>query len=357
MTTSTKLFFAPGPIRIPEIVKHTFLYDPPYFTTNDFSALLQDTQVKLKTVFNTTDPVMIGTGSGSLAMEACILNFFNEGDEVLFVTAGKYGDNWIKMGNLHGLKVMQLVINPEQNQSYDHFKILVRTNKFKGVFITHVETTTGYLNDISKYKAIIEEEAEGKCLLIVDAVSSLLTEHIHHSDYDVLISASQKALQCPPGLFFMVATEDAIADASDRVKRKLFYFDVKNEYNRTLQHRTTFTPGSGLILALNTALEIILDIGPANIIKETQSFANYVRTELQHYFVLFPASPCNAVSAFRCNDSSRFLAECEKAGLILGAGLRDQNDKIFRIMHFGWDLRRCEVDAALRIITLLRKSW
>lgn len=364
MRKSQKLYFAPGPVRIPEIVKHTFLHDSPYFASGEFSAILKSIQPKLREVFDTKNPVMIGTGSGSLGMEACVLNFFNPHDEVIVLSAGKYGENWVKMCEHHGLHVYTIEFPPEQSpeKSLDLFKRALATNtRIKGVLATHVETTTGSklpIDDVATQIRSIRKEQRQKDepLFIIDSVCSLLTEPFRASNYDVVISASQKGLQCPPGLFFMTCSDRALKQAKN-VERRLVYFDVLNEIERCEKSITTFTPASNLIVALDIALEMVLDIGRDQVIRETESFAAHVRDSLQFYFKQLPWMPCNGVSAFILDDSNRFVEECARAGLILGSGLRQYNNKIFRMMHFGWDLNRCEVDAALRIIQLVRKSW
>ena len=48
--------------------------------------------------------------------------------------------------------------------------------------------------------------------LVVDAVSSFLADYINMSEHgvDVVITGSQKALACPPGISIIVLSENAI---------------------------------------------------------------------------------------------------------------------------------------------------
>lgn len=349
------LLFAPGPIRIPVNVKLAFLHDPPYFTTSRFSDLLAEVQGKLKLVFNTENEVLIGVGSGSLGMECSVFNFFNEGDDVLVLDTGKYGKNWYKMCRQYGLNARVLQpLGPGFSVLPSSIYDMITPN-CKGFFVTHVETTTAILNDIAAYKKIVEERAP-EALFVVDAVSSLLTEPLESRNYDVVISASQKALSCPPGLFFMTASEKALCRAT-MSKLPKFYFDVLNEHERSLRHITTFTPATSLIYALNVALDSILHKGTTQIIEETRNYADYIREIVTFYFRLFSLSPCNAVTAFSTSNANMFVDRCEQCGLILGRGLREQHDKLFRIAHFGWDLNMKEIRKALAIIERVQTQF
>ena len=85
------------------------------------------------------------------------------------------------------------------------------------VFCTQSETSTGVVADVQAIKAAV-----GDATLVVDAVSSLGAVPLETDAWgiDVVVSGSQKALMCPPGLA-MAAVADrlwdelpAVADAS-----------------------------------------------------------------------------------------------------------------------------------------------
>ena len=85
------------------------------------------------------------------------------------------------------------------------------------VFCTQSETSTGVVADVQAIKAAV-----GDATLVVDAVSSLGAVPLETDAWgiDVVVSGSQKALMCPPGLAMASVADHlwdelaAVADAS-----------------------------------------------------------------------------------------------------------------------------------------------
>ena len=341
-------FFAPGPIRIPDCLKEDLSTTAPYFAGKEFSKILERIQPRLKEVFGTQNPVMIGTGSGSLGMESVVSNFFEAGDLVVVIITGKYGMNWSAMCRRRGLEVVEIVVPDGMPISGEKLEGAMSSgSSVAGVFITHVDTTTGVLNDVDGLREIIRKYPQ--VLIVVDAVCSLLSEHLVSSDYDVVISASQKALSLPPGLFFMTASPFAMTVASTITERS-FYFDVLREGKRAIGNTTTFTPASNLIMALDTALAVVVDFlgGPKVVIEKNRERAEYARHRLEKAgLTLWSKSPSNAVTAISNSNSSYIVSKLEEEDIIVGSGVRELVGKIFRIMHFGWDLEFEELEFVL----------
>lgn len=328
--------FAPGPISTPTKVLNAMATDPPYFAGRKFSALLESIQPMLREVFRTDLPVMIGTGSGTLGMECAVSNFFNTRDAVVVFNTGKYGKNWAEICSRWGLEVVEVVSRPGSPARVGSFKRIMSTerSKIRGVFVTHVETTTGVVNDIRA----IREVAGKDTLVVVDGISSLLSEQLISSHYDVVIGASQKALSLPPGLFFMTISEKALERRATSHLPK-FYFDVAVEYERTKKNITTFTPASNLIVGLKVTLEEVLKIGVRSLILNARGRAEVARQAfVDAGFELFSRPSSNAVTAVSFENSNKLLAILEdNYNVIIGGGVRELVDKIFRVMHFGWE--------------------
>lgn len=347
----TKLLYAPGPVRIPDKIKYRMLTDPPYFTTTEFSALLGRIQGRIKDFFGHSNPMLIGTGSGTLGLEATIQNFFSRGDHVLLIDTGKYGANWGKIAMQYGLNVVTIAVDHGEAVDLGTVEALLKSKNtdFRGILVTHTETTTGVVNDIDGIRKLRNENALG-ALLCVDAVSSFLTEDFKIGEYDVVISASQKALQCPPGLFFMFVSDSALSRA-EQSKLPKFYFDVLNEHRRALRNITTFTPASTTVVALDATLhEIDLMGGPQSVILKAEMAAAAVRDQLKVKFTLIGNKP-NAVTAFYKESAKGFAGYLEyNYNLVVGTGVRHWSDTVLRIMHFGWDLNMDQVTGVARAI-------
>src|SRR5206468_8127226 len=97
--------------------------------------------------------------------------------------------------------------------------------KAKVLFTTQSETSTGVLNDI---RALTETAHAHGAVIAVDAVSGLGVVDLPTDDWgvDVVVSGSQKALMCPPGLAFASVSERALevaAGARERGARSYYY--------------------------------------------------------------------------------------------------------------------------------------
>jgi len=91
----------PGPTNVPDRVLRAI--DNPTIDHRgpDFAVLAKEVLAGMKTVFQTNDPVIIYTASGTGGWEAALVNTLNPGDKVLATDLGQFAALWAKMaGNL-----------------------------------------------------------------------------------------------------------------------------------------------------------------------------------------------------------------------------------------------------------------
>jgi len=98
--------------------------------------------------------------------------------------------------------------------------------------------------------------------LVVDAFSSPLAPEfdIAALGADVVLTGSQKALACPPGISILVLSPEAIA----RVKKaniKSLYFNLNEALINGERGQTPFTPAVGILRQINARLKEIADNG------------------------------------------------------------------------------------------------
>ena len=58
---------------------------------------------KAKKVFKTEQEPLILASSGTGAMESAVINTLNQGDKVLVINGGKFGERWIKICQAYGI--------------------------------------------------------------------------------------------------------------------------------------------------------------------------------------------------------------------------------------------------------------
>lgn len=255
----------PGPTPVPESVMLEIAKHPIGHRSSEFSSILKEVYENLKYVFQTKNDVFMFTSSGTGAMCAALENLVNEGDKVLCLSLGNFGNRWAKIAESRGADVEKIeveagqVIDPEVLKK----RLAEDTNKeIKIVTLTHSETSTGAANDVKTLCSIIREHG---AISVVDGVTSVCAMQVKPDEWgiDVLVSGSQKGFMIPPGLAFLVANERAWK-VYEQCKHPSFYFDWAAHKKAVEGDTTPFTPAVNLIVGLNTALKMIKEEGIEN---------------------------------------------------------------------------------------------
>lgn len=255
----------PGPTPVPESVMLEIAKHPIGHRSSEFSSILKEVFENLKYVFQTKNDVFMFTSSGTGAMCAALENLINEGDKVLCLSLGNFGNRWAKIAESRGADVEKIeveagqVIDPEVLKK----RLAEDTNKeIKIVTLTHSETSTGAANDVKTLCSIIREHG---AISVVDGVTSVCAMPVKPDEWgiDVLVSGSQKGFMIPPGLAFLVANERAWK-VYEQCKHPSFYFDWAAHKKAVEGDTTPFTPAVNLIVGLNTALKMIKEEGIEN---------------------------------------------------------------------------------------------
>jgi aspartate aminotransferase-like enzyme len=177
--------------------------------------------------------------------------------------------------------------------------------------------------------------------LIVDAISSFLADdfNMKELDADVMITGSQKALACPPGVSIIVLSPRAI----ERVNQndpKCMYFDLKDALKNGERGQTPFTPAVGTLLQINARLKEIEANGGANaeemkIAAIAQDFRNKIKGLP---FEIVSESMSNAVTPLHPTTASAydiFLTLKDEYGIWVCPNSGELKDKVFRVGHIG----------------------
>src|SRR5206468_1319482 len=127
------------------------------------------------------------------------------------------------------------------------------------VYLVHSETSTGVVADVQALAAVAREAG---AFVVVDAVSSLGAVPLETDAWgiDVVVSGSQKALMCPPGLAFTSVRPRARA-ASARAASPRCVLDWERTRAAQAKLDAPFTPAVSLVRALDVALGLLLGEG------------------------------------------------------------------------------------------------
>lgn len=335
----------PGPTPVPESVLLEIAKHPIGHRSSEFSSILEEVYANLKYVFQTENDVFMFTASGTGAMCAALENLVNEGDKVLSLVIGNFGNRWAKIAESRGAKVEKIevkageVIDPEVLRK----RLKEDVNKeIKIITLTHSETSTGAANDIKTLCSIIKEHG---ALSVVDGVTSVCAMPCKPDEWgiDVLVSGSQKGFMIPPGLAFLTADEKAWK-VYEQCKYPSFYFDWAAHRKSVRANSTPFTPAVNLISGLNVALKMIKEEGIDNMNARHKRHAMALRHALKainlKLLVEKDENASHSITAILPPDGIS-VPDIRKAmqkdyDIVVANGQNELKDKIFRMGTLGY---------------------
>jgi aspartate aminotransferase-like enzyme len=294
-------------------------------------------------------------------MVGSVNNFFSQGDKVIVINGGKFGERWTKICQSYGLKVDEIMvewgyaIKPEIVE-----KKLKKDKDIKGVFVQASETSTGVYHEIKALASIVKKYED--TLLIVDAISALVAHDLRTDDWeiDIMVGGSQKGLMLPPGLAFVSVSEKAWKKA-ETSKLPRFYFNFKKERENLAKNQTNFTSPVTLIIGLNESLKMLQKEGLVNVFKRHERLAHATRKAVQALGLELYSkdSPSNAVTAIMTppgiDGQAVYKNLREKYGITAAGGQDKARGKIFRIAHLGY-VDKFDVITAIAGIEMVLKG-
>ncbi|MEZ4750041.1 MAG: alanine--glyoxylate aminotransferase family protein [Bdellovibrionota bacterium] len=335
--------FAPGPTPVPEEVLAVLSRSPLHHRTKEFSQVLGNVREGLKYLFQTEQPVYVLASSGSGAMETTIVNLFSQGDEVLTINGGKFGERWGKIAARFGLQVHTIDVPWGQAVSTTSVAEALKAHpKIKGVLFQASETSTGAFHPVKEIAETVR--ANSDALVIVDAITALGVVNLPMDEWklDAVVSGSQKALMLPPGLAFLALSQKAHA-ARKESKIPKFYFDLNAEDKAMGTGQTAWTPAVSLISGLEVILQNVQKCGLPALFSFHDRLAAATRAGVQAMGLkLFaPDAPSAAVTAVEVpssiEDGKKIVSYLrDRFAITIAGGQDDYKGKIFRIGHLGF---------------------
>jgi aspartate aminotransferase-like enzyme len=330
----------PGPTQIPPEVIESQVKPIIHHRTQRFREIFKKVSDDLKYVFQTRQPVITFTSSGTGAMESAVSNLLNDKIKALCIVGGKFGERWKEICESYKVKIEILEIGWGEAPNLEKIdEILKKDSEIKVVFSTLCETSTGVLTDVKKLAEICNNK---NVILVVDAISGLGADELKMDDWgvDVVVAGSQKGLMLPPGLSFISLSEKAWNYVKESNLPK-YYFDLKKARKSLEKDDSPFTPAITLIIGLEKSLELIREEGIENIWKRHALLAESTRVTMKEMGLkLFAKSPANAVTSVISPegiDSSQLIKFIRKEyGVSIAGGQAKLKGKIFRIAHLGY---------------------
>jgi aspartate aminotransferase-like enzyme len=266
-----------------------------------FKAFYQEVLRLARQAHRTDGDVFTWAASGSAGWEVAVVNLLSPGDPVFAAVNGDFGARFARVAAAFGLDVRRLDV-PWGQAITPHLlgQALAANPDVKAVLLVHNETSTGLTNPLPALARLVRDHG---ALVVVDSVSGVggLPLEMDAWGLDLVLSGSQKAWMCPPGLL-IVAVGPRAWDAVERSTFPKAYWDLKANRKAAAEGMTPTTPAISLLYAFHAALEQILGEGLENVWARHVRLGDFTRAGARALGLdLFPdpAYASNTVTAIR----------------------------------------------------------
>ena len=337
-----KLVMIPGPTPVVRSIqdqmgRETVAFGDPAFV-KDFQGVLAD----LKEMWGTSGEVFVVAGSGTMAMEMAIANTLKEGDNLLIVSHGFFGDRFIELAKRKGLNVDVISAEWGKIVPVADIEAKLQEKDYQAVTVTHVDTSTAALAPIEEIGEMMKKFPD--TIYIVDGVASTAgqREYVDKYNIDILLTGSQKAFGVAPGLMMLWASEKAMERAKSLEPIKEYY--VAFDKWLPIMHDTSkyyATPAVNMVWALQESIRIIKEEGLENRYERHGKVAKAMRAAIEAMGFEILADEGNRANTLSCIlypqgiDDAEFRKILAEEGAVVAGGLGDYAGKMFRLGHMG----------------------
>lgn len=207
--------------------------------------------------------VLFITGPATAGIEAACASLFPEAGTVVVPVNGTFGERILQILQVHGVPC--LPVDFGFGQPFDLARIEAAlassgATRVAAVAMTHHETSCGLVNPVA---AVCEIAKRHGLRTFVDATSSAGAEDLHvtRDRIDVCVTSSGKCLHGAPGIALVCVRRDWLVERTD-VRPRTFSLDLRRYHDQLeLNSQTPFTPAVPAFLALDRALEELLEQG------------------------------------------------------------------------------------------------
>ncbi len=258
-----KLLFTPGPLSTSATVKQVMLNDVGSRDVEFVQAvkevrteLLHLAGVKKEDGFET---VLI-QGSGTFGIESVLSSAVGQGDKLLILSNGAYGERMVKIAAIHQLNHLVLRYEEDEITSLEPFlNCLDAHGDITHVACVHSETTTGLINPITAIGEVCHRKG---LVFMVDAMSSFggVTMDMLSAHIDFLCSSSNKCIEGVPGFAFAICNKKLLKKCQNQART--LTLDLYAQWlGLETNGQFRFTPPTLSIMAFKQALNELAEEG------------------------------------------------------------------------------------------------
>ncbi|MGC8539990.1 MAG: pyridoxal-phosphate-dependent aminotransferase family protein [Phycisphaerae bacterium] len=331
--------FTPGPTSVPEEVLLEMARPVFHHRTQEYKTLFAAVNKLLGQVFQTTNPIVTISGSGTAGYECAMINMIPQGGKVLCLSNGKFAERWVTIAKRNKCQVTEL--KAEYGHAIPPQQVAEALSKgtFDAVTLCHSETSACTVNDL---QAIAGHVRKTDAILIADGITSVGAIPVKPDEWgvDILVTGSQKALMLPPGLAFLSVSEKA-RKKMESITQPNLYLSLPHYLKSLAENDVPWTPAVTLVRGLHKSLEMITGEGMENVWKRTAGLARATRSAAKALGLkVFSSDPSDSVTGIHYPagfDDKTFRSALRKQfNMNVAAGQGSMEGKIFRISHMGY---------------------
>ena len=309
----------------------------------EFARLIARIETGMRPIFGTHGDVAVLGSSGTGGLEAAVTSAFSPGQKVLACPVGVFGKRLAKIAATYGLDVE--ILETPLGSAVDPQALAKRLRadggyEIAGILLTHNETSTGVQNDMAALAAAIGTHP---ATVVVDSVSGLGASAFEMDawKFDIVVTASQKALAVPPGAA-MVAIGERGWKRIEKATCPAFYLDLRKAREFAVLGQTPWTPPVSIAYALDVAIERYHATGAAAAYARHDRYARAIRAFAGAAGIeLFSQSGAHSVTVVAMHvppglDVSKIRSALrDRHDVILGGGQAELKGKILRMGTMG----------------------
>jgi alanine-glyoxylate transaminase/serine-glyoxylate transaminase/serine-pyruvate transaminase len=355
------LVMIPGPtpvdpsiLKAMDVVTYGHTYGP-------FVEIYRETLAGLKEIFGTKGEVLAVGGSGTLAMEAAVVNILSRGDRLLVVSHGVFGNRFIDIAARYGIEVDVLTAEPGEVVAPAVIAEKLASGNYRALTVTHVDTSTGVCAPIREIGQLAREH---DVLFIVDGVcaTGAIEEPMDEWGIDIVVTTCQKAFGIPPGLTILGIGPKALDRRQEMGVISNYYCDW-DLWLPIMRDPTKYfsTPPVNLILGLHQGVKMVLAEGLPQRFARHWLYGKAMRAGLAALGLEFLADQDCAAPTLSTVlypqgiSDDKFRATMLRNHILVAGGVGSLAGKLFRVGHMG-NIAESELLVTLAAVELTLKE-
>lgn len=334
------ILLSPGPVYVPKEILDAQTQEMITHRSPEFTELYTNLIERLKKYVKAYESYIL-TGSGTIGLEALILNIVEPKEEMLCLTNGVFGD---KLGKTAKIYTNAEICSLDAGMGWDLEKTKKLIDVSEAQVLGMVCNETGY-GIKNQAKEIVKYAKKKGMFTILDCISSWPGTPLDMKEFglDGFVAGSQKGPGCPPGLALVGVSEEAVERINSRDNIPSWYCDLRSYKQRFEKSgQTPFTPAISLMRALRKSFDMLDENGGIKgAVKRHEEMASYVRKRVKELgFELIPEKgfESNTVTAFKGGNNAKEIRKRlkEEFGIVIVGCKGEYAENGLRIAHMGW---------------------